>query len=136
MYCPNCGNKLDDNADVCLKCGRFIVKKKQRKTNNGVSKNQVMSIISMILAIISLFISLRMLFYNHTEFKTLDSLIAMFFYVFSCLFIELILGIVALSISLISRKEKSNFFNFTGLFVSMISFCVMAILVLLIISCG
>ena len=21
MYCPNCGNQVDDNAVVCLKCG-------------------------------------------------------------------------------------------------------------------
>lgn len=26
-YCPNCGNKLEPNADVCLKCGKLLNKK-------------------------------------------------------------------------------------------------------------
>jgi len=26
MYCSNCGNKLNDNDDVCLKCGVMVNK--------------------------------------------------------------------------------------------------------------
>ena len=133
MYCPNCGNKLDEDMDVCLKCGRFIIKNKKKKIVSH-NKGQGMGIASMILAMVSLFISLRVLFYNHAEFEVFDSSVMTVFYLFSCLFIELVLGIVALVLSLISRREKSSFFNFVGLFGAMISFCVMAIVALMIIS--
>ena len=133
MYCPNCGNKLDEDMDVCLKCGRFIIKNKKKKIVSH-NKGQGMGIASMILAMVSLFISLRVLFYNHAEFEVFDSSVTTVFYLFSCLFIELVLGIVALILSLISRREKSSFFNFVGLFGAMISFCVMAIVALMIIS--
>lgn len=133
MYCPNCGNKLDEDMDVCLKCGRFIIKNKKKKIVSH-NKGQGMGIASMILAMVSLFISLRVLFYNHAEFEAFDSSLTTIFYLFSCLFIELILGIVALVLSLISRREKSSFFNFVGLFGAMISFCVMAIVALMVIS--
>lgn len=133
MYCPNCGNKLDEDMDVCLKCGRFIIKNKKKKIVSH-NKGQGMGIASMILAMVSLFISLRVLFYNHAEFEVFDSSVTTVFYLFSCLFIELILGIVALVLSLISRREKSSFFNFVGLFGAMISFCVMAIVALMVIS--
>lgn len=133
MYCPNCGNKLDEDMDVCLKCGRFIMKNKKKKIVSH-NKGQGMGIASMILAMVSLFISLRVLFYNHAEFEAFDSSLMTIFYLFSSLFIELILGIVALVLSLISRREKSSFFNFVGLFGAMISFCVMAIVALMVIS--
>ena len=133
MYCPNCGNKLDEDMDVCLKCSRFIIKNKKKKIVSH-NKGQGMGIASMILAMVSLFISLRVLFYNHAEFEVFDSSVTTVFYLFSCLFIELIFGIVALVLSLISRREKSSFFNFVGLFGAMISFCVMAIVALMIIS--
>ena len=133
MYCPNCGNKLDEDMDVCLKCGRFIMKNKKKKIVSH-NKGQGMGIASMILAMVSLFISLRVLFYNHAEFEVFDSSVTTVFYLFSCLFIELVLGVVALVLSLISRREKSSFFNFVGLFGAMISFCVMAIVALMVIS--
>ena len=31
-YCPNCGEKLEEGADVCLKCGKMI-------NNKGVNLN-------------------------------------------------------------------------------------------------
>lgn len=32
-FCTNCGNELDDNADVCVKCGAFV--KKKGNNNNA-----------------------------------------------------------------------------------------------------
>ena len=32
-FCSNCGNKLNENADICLKCGVLIDKK---DNNNNV----------------------------------------------------------------------------------------------------
>lgn len=32
-YCPNCGNKVDENAYICVKCGVKL------KNNNSISSN-------------------------------------------------------------------------------------------------
>ncbi len=29
-YCINCGNKIDPNADICLKCGKIINQKNKK----------------------------------------------------------------------------------------------------------
>ena len=29
-FCTNCGNELDANADVCVKCGALVKKKNNR----------------------------------------------------------------------------------------------------------
>lgn len=39
-FCANCGNELDENADLCLKCGALVSKKetKNAQTNVDVDK--------------------------------------------------------------------------------------------------
>ena len=32
MYCQNCGRELNDNADVCLNCGKFVKENNQATT--------------------------------------------------------------------------------------------------------
>ena len=59
-FCSNCGNKLKDNADICLKCGVIInkdinnINQLQKVKNSGKG----ISIAGMVLGIISLFITL------------------------------------------------------------------------------
>ena len=33
-FCQNCGNKLNDNADMCLNCGILIKKENSQRNNN------------------------------------------------------------------------------------------------------
>lgn len=37
-FCANCGNELDENADLCLKCGALVSKKETKSTQNDVDK--------------------------------------------------------------------------------------------------
>lgn len=34
-YCSNCGNKIDSNADVCVKCGVLLNKPKENTVDKG-----------------------------------------------------------------------------------------------------
>ena len=34
MYCSNCGEKLNEGADVCLKCGRKVSREKASDASN------------------------------------------------------------------------------------------------------
>lgn len=43
-YCPNCGNKLVDNPDVCIKCGKMI-------TSNNASTDSKNKIAAALLAL-------------------------------------------------------------------------------------
>ena len=45
MYCSNCGNQIDENADFCIKCGVMvknqpIIRKEKKQT---VKDNSVIS---------------------------------------------------------------------------------------------
>ncbi|WP_370630381.1 zinc-ribbon domain-containing protein [Turicibacter sp. TJ11] len=37
MYCRNCGKELNENADVCVKCGANLSKRRVVNTNATVS---------------------------------------------------------------------------------------------------
>lgn len=34
-YCPNCGNELNDDASMCVKCGEIINKPVSEDSDNG-----------------------------------------------------------------------------------------------------
>ena len=61
-YCTNCGNKLPENAGMCVKCGKMIEEVKTKNTNNK-KKFPVWAIILIIFgSLLSLFIGLIVLF--------------------------------------------------------------------------
>lgn len=64
MYCSNCGNKVDDNAYVCVNCGVILRKRENniRKSNN-INSN-VIGVISLIISIIACVSSFSLFFYD------------------------------------------------------------------------
>lgn len=50
-FCSNCGNKLSDNQDVCLKCGKFIKSEssKEKKSIDSKKKNKLIIILIVLL---------------------------------------------------------------------------------------
>lgn len=60
MYCSNCGNKLNGNEDVCLKCG-VMVNKRTNSSNNVEDKPLViLNILSFINPVVGLILYLSM----------------------------------------------------------------------------
>ena len=41
MYCENCGEKLNEGAEICLKCGHQV--KKEQKNNNKFNEQNIPS---------------------------------------------------------------------------------------------
>lgn len=47
MYCKNCGNKIEDGQQVCLKCGKLVESENASQTNsvnqgnNGAQKSKI-----------------------------------------------------------------------------------------------
>lgn len=57
MYCSNCGNKVDEKADVCLKCGHII----KKNSNYNEDKPSIgLNIISLLWPFIGLILYLSM----------------------------------------------------------------------------
>jgi len=59
-FCKNCGNKLNDNEDICLNCGVLIKKASAREEN--VTPAWVSIIIIIILCLI--FVPMIMFFFS------------------------------------------------------------------------
>lgn len=62
MYCCNCGNKLDDNAVVCVKCG-VSINNNNLTVNNSSRKKESnhAGIISIIIGIISFCLTIKVM---------------------------------------------------------------------------
>ncbi|MCD8096395.1 MAG: zinc-ribbon domain-containing protein [Ruminococcus sp.] len=43
MYCKNCGEKLVDNANFCLKCGEKCIKEDDAQAENYVQQHEAVS---------------------------------------------------------------------------------------------
>ena len=56
MYCSNCGQKVDDNAVVCVNCGCAINKPANTKKEHGESKALLGVIAALFLGLIGLLI--------------------------------------------------------------------------------
>ena len=67
MYCSNCGNKVDDNAYVCVNCGVILKKRTNNIRNIKVKNNNVIGVFSLIFGIISVISSFSLFFYDISE---------------------------------------------------------------------
>ena len=41
MFCPGCGNKLEENAKFCASCGRKIEEEKEEKIQTAAASNNI-----------------------------------------------------------------------------------------------
>ena len=52
-FCTNCGAELNDEQDICVKCGKMV-----KKSNNSSNENKnTMAITGFVIAIVSLFLN-------------------------------------------------------------------------------
>ena len=63
MYCSNCGNKVDENAYVCVNCG-VILKKREAIKKNKKQNSNVLGVFSLILSIVAILSSFSLFFYD------------------------------------------------------------------------
>lgn len=123
MYCRNCGNKLDDNAYVCVKCGilvdrndsfipsRSTTKVKKKDTN----VTGILSIVFSSLSVLSGFGSLTMDISNVGMYtKVLDKII----YSLDLIGFSLTLMIVS---SILALANKGKLCNKIGFSLSLLS---------------
>ena len=59
MYCKNCGNEINDDADVCVKCGKYTYENSNDKYYNE-SQGKFGVVMALFLGIIGLIIGIAM----------------------------------------------------------------------------
>lgn len=123
-YCTNCGNKLNEEADVCLKCGKYIKKETiKKKTSNNVKTKEILSILSMIFGILSFLVIFILalaleevrseLFYETYAVRFFVSIIYTMF--------SFVPAIPSLILAIISIKGEKNVYGTIGLITSLLS---------------
>lgn len=120
-YCTNCGNKLNEEADICIKCGKFI--NRVPNTKNSINSGEVFSIVGMILGIFGFLIILLLSLGVDAGRNELmnESLLAK---IFAALFIALIPlapTIPGLVFSIMGTKKKKTMYGIIGLVLSLLS---------------
>lgn len=127
MYCSNCGNKVDENADVCVKCGTFL------KRNNNQPKASTpkvgKGIASLVLGIVAVFFCIS----AFAAFDGLDvSLIGYdgvrrIGFAVGFILIQTVLSVPGFCLALVERMDNKNGFNTAGFWLGIVSFLCIAI---------
>ena len=63
MYCSNCGNKVDDNAYVCVNCG-VILKRRENVKRNKKQNSNVFGMFSLFFSVVAVLSSFSLFFYD------------------------------------------------------------------------
>ena len=119
MFCMNCGNKLEENAYVCVNCGVLV--KKRGVSINVKKKNdtKVLGVISSILGCLSLFLSFMLFFYDISSVGMYTEVYERIFYALDYSLSAILMAMVTFIFSLISKK---NTYSNVGLLLSILSF--------------
>lgn len=142
-YCPNCGEKIKEGADICLGCGKFIKKEEENPMNVAPTKipGKGKGIASLILGILSAFWAFIMLvgiengiesfvvnyYYNQTAAYLIG-------YYIGYTLLSLTPSIVGLCLGIKSNKQNKNNTALAGTILSAISLAVCAIVLIIFIA--
>ncbi len=123
MYCSNCGNKIDENAYVCVNCGVIIKKTTPSKiSTKSVSKtnSSITGIVSILLASVSLVFGLYgFIFGDITSVGMYTSIVERLTFAMNYNLIQFLFAIIGLVFSLVEINKKSNKI---GLFLVLLAF--------------
>lgn len=127
MYCSNCGNKIDENADVCLKCGTFL---KKNATQSKDSTPKVgKGIASLVLGIIALFFCIS----AFSAFDRIDAPLmdydgtSRIGFAVGFILIQTIFAVLGFCLAVVERANNKNGFNTAGFWLGIVSFLCIAI---------
>lgn len=116
MYCSNCGNKVDDNAYVCVNCG-VILKKRENVKKNKKQNSNVFGMFSLIFSVVAVLSSFSLFFYDISSVGMYTKAYERVIYGIGFTSISIFLTILSLIFALI---KKSNL-NKIGLVLTLIS---------------
>lgn len=112
MYCRNCGNKLNENSYVCLKCGVLVdnnsvipTRMSKEKKKNDSNVTGILSIIFSSLAVLDIFDCLTS---NISSIGMYTKLLDRFIYLLDFIGFSLTFMIVGFILSLVQKNKTCN----------------------------
>ncbi len=112
MYCINCGNELDDKADVCLNCGVLVKKVPKKVVNIPVKKKKtntkVGEIITVIVGAISVILSISLFFHDISSVGMYTEVLERVSYTLNYSMLAILFAIATLVLVLVNKKKKNN----------------------------
>lgn len=142
MYCSHCGEKVQEGAFFCAKCGNVIHKEKivnntvassnavaMRPAGSGAATaSMVLGILAIVAGVITLFVAVGFSAYNtYSDFYSYVSnsyQTELVFAAIGVIFIPAVLAIIAFGLALGSRGKIKNGANTAGLILSIITFVI------------
>ncbi len=127
MYCENCGNKVEENADICLKCGVFL--KKNNQKNSSSSPKIGKGIASLVLGIVAIFFCIS----GFAAFESLEESlmdyegIQRIGFAVGFIFIQTVCSVPGFCLAIAERMNNKNGFNTAGFWLGIISFICIAL---------
>lgn len=127
MYCVNCGNKVDENADICLKCGVLLKKDNQKKSSSSPKIGK--GIASLVLGIIAVFFCISAFAaFEDLEYTLVDYEGARRIgFAVGFILIQTILSVPGFCLAVAERMNNKNGFNTAGFWLGIASFICIAI---------
>ena len=123
MFCTNCGNRLDENACVCLNCGVLVRNRCENKAVKSKKKVRInakaLGFVSVIFGIISLVFSLMLYFHDISSVGMYTEVFERIMFALDYCITAIMLSVVALIFSLIAKK---SIYSKIGLVLSLLSF--------------
>lgn len=118
MFCTNCGNRLDENACVCVNCGVLVRNRSNIKVVKKKKDTKVIGIISVIFGVMAMLSSLMLYFNDISSVGMYTKVYERIAFAFGYTIISILLSTVTLIFSLVSRK---NTYSKIGLILSLLS---------------
>ncbi len=121
MFCTNCGNKLDENACVCVNCGVLVRNRSENRVVRPKKKANTKTLggVSVIFGIISLIFSILLYFHDIGSVGMYTEVRERIMYAFDYCFTAIMMSLVTLVFSLVSKK---NSYSRIGFVLSLLSF--------------
>lgn len=119
MFCQNCGNKVDDNAYVCVNCGVFLKKRSDIKIVKEKKNTNASSVISVVFGGAALLLSFLLFFHDISSVGMYTEIFERIMYVLNYSLFAILFASISLILSLIGKR---NCYNNIGLMLSFISF--------------
>lgn len=118
MYCINCGNKVDNNAYICVNCG-VILKKDNLKVSKKKNSGLTCGIFSIIFGILAFILSFSLFFIDISSVGMYNEIIERIGYAIGFVLIPFVLMFLSLIFALIGKNKTKV--SYIGLFLALAS---------------
>ena len=121
MFCINCGNRLDENACVCVNCGVLVRNRSEKKVVKPKKKvnTKALGVVSVIFGVISLVFSLMLYFHDISSVGMYTEVYERVIYTLDYSLTSIMMATVTLIFSLVGKK---NTYSRIGFVLSLLSF--------------